>query len=123
MILLDKSISGTCNSCGSDKNVFRIHIGKYFDSANPIYFCEKCRKELIKKLSATVVLGEEPLEEHGGKWFPIWKQDKENILATMHRNLAADLDAGYSYTGQSVQKQLMLWLEPIPVVNISTRRN
>lgn len=38
-------------------------------------------------------------------WFTIWFEDKRSILATMMRNLQADLDAGYSPDGNSARKQ------------------
>lgn len=39
-------------------------------------------------------------------WFEIWVEDKKNILNTMARNMAADLEAGYDYYGQSIQRQI-----------------
>ena len=38
-------------------------------------------------------------------WFQIWFEDRESILNTMVRNMAADLEAGYNYFGQSITKQ------------------
>lgn len=38
-------------------------------------------------------------------WFEIWHDDKESIIATMVRNMAADLEAGYNYFGNSIRKQ------------------
>lgn len=38
-------------------------------------------------------------------WFEIWFEDRESILNTMVRNMAADLEAGYNYFGQSITKQ------------------
>lgn len=38
-------------------------------------------------------------------WFELWYEDKESILATMIRNMQADLDAGYNYFGNSIIKQ------------------
>ena len=106
MILLDRTISDlACKCCGGTRDVYRILVGRAFDSADHIYLCENCRKDFIKKLNDTVIYDGDP-EEHGGKWFQLWKQDKESILATMHKNLAADLDAGYNYSGDSIQSQL-----------------
>lgn len=39
-------------------------------------------------------------------WFEIWVEDKKNILNTMARNMAADLEAGYDYYGKSIQNQI-----------------
>lgn len=38
-------------------------------------------------------------------WMKMWIDDKQGMISTMMRNLAADLDAGYTYFGQCVQKQ------------------
>lgn len=38
-------------------------------------------------------------------WLNLWFEDKESILDTMRRNLTADIEAGYSLTGNSVRKQ------------------
>lgn len=38
-------------------------------------------------------------------WFEIWFEDRESILSTMVRNMAADLEAGYNYFGNSITKQ------------------
>lgn len=38
-------------------------------------------------------------------WCELWFQDKQSVLETMVKNLAADLSAGYSYFGSSVTKQ------------------
>ena len=35
-------------------------------------------------------------------WFKLWVEDKESIINTMVRNMTADLEAGYSYFGQSM---------------------
>lgn len=37
------------------------------------------------------------------KYFILWREDKESMLVTMERNMAADIDAGYSPA--SIQKQ------------------
>lgn len=39
-------------------------------------------------------------------WFEIWCEDKRNILNTMARNMAADLEAGYDFFGNSIQRQI-----------------
>lgn len=39
-------------------------------------------------------------------WFDLWFDDKQGMINTMARNMAADLAAGYSYLGNSIQKQL-----------------
>lgn len=39
-------------------------------------------------------------------WFELWVADKKNILNTMARNMAADLEAGYDYYGKSIQTQI-----------------
>ena len=38
-------------------------------------------------------------------YFKLWYEDKESILNTMICNLKADLDAGYSYFGNSAKRQ------------------
>ena len=39
-------------------------------------------------------------------WFEIWCEDKQNIMNTMARNMAADLEAGYDFFGNSIQRQI-----------------
>lgn len=39
-------------------------------------------------------------------WFEIWFQDKNDILNCMIKNMASDLNAGYNYFGNCIQKQL-----------------
>lgn len=39
-------------------------------------------------------------------WFEMFVQDKQNILNTMQRNMAADLEAGYDFYGMSIQRQI-----------------
>ena len=39
-------------------------------------------------------------------WFELWNADKQSILETMIRNLHADLEAGYNFRGNCVQRQL-----------------
>lgn len=38
-------------------------------------------------------------------WFTVWFSDKRSLLATMVRNLSADLDAGRDYFGDSATRQ------------------
>lgn len=38
-------------------------------------------------------------------WFEIWYDDKQGMIETMARNIAADISAGYSYLGNCIQKQ------------------
>lgn len=40
-----------------------------------------------------------------GKWFSIWMDDRHGMIETMAKNMGADLAAGYSYFGESIQKQ------------------
>lgn len=37
----------------------------------------------------------------------LWVLDKKSVLTTMHKNLTADLEAGYDYFGKSIQNQLV----------------
>ena len=39
------------------------------------------------------------------EWFEIWFADKQSILETMIRNMASDLEAGYSYFGNCITRQ------------------
>lgn len=39
------------------------------------------------------------------EWFSVWLDDKRSLLATMRRNLAADLEAGRDYFGESACRQ------------------
>ena len=39
-------------------------------------------------------------------WFELWFEDKQGMVATMASNMAADINAGYDYFGNSIQKQL-----------------
>lgn len=39
------------------------------------------------------------------EWFEIWLDDKQAMLATMVRNMAADLEAGYDYFGSCISRQ------------------
>ena len=38
-------------------------------------------------------------------WFEIWFADKQSMLETMVRNMASDLNAGYSWNGKSIVSQ------------------
>lgn len=38
-------------------------------------------------------------------WFDLWYEDKQVMIATMTRNMAADLAAGYDYFGNSITGQ------------------
>ena len=38
-------------------------------------------------------------------WFDMWFADKQSIINTMISNMQADLDAGYDYFGNSINKQ------------------
>lgn len=38
-------------------------------------------------------------------WFDVWQEDKENILFTMIKNMASDLENGYDYFGKSIVEQ------------------
>lgn len=39
-------------------------------------------------------------------WYNIWIEDKQSMMATMARNMAADLEAGYDYFGTCIQNQI-----------------
>lgn len=38
-------------------------------------------------------------------WFELWQDDRECMLSTMIRNMAADLNAGYDYFGRCIINQ------------------
>jgi len=38
-------------------------------------------------------------------WFELWQDDRECMLSTMIRNMAADLNAGYDYFGKCIINQ------------------
>lgn len=40
-------------------------------------------------------------------WLEIWFEDRESMLETMRRNLAADIEAGYDVNGHLVRKQIV----------------
>ena len=39
-------------------------------------------------------------------WFDIWFADKQCMIEVMTKNMTADLEAGYSFFGSSIQKQI-----------------
>ena len=39
------------------------------------------------------------------RWFDMWQDDRECMLSTMIRNMAADLNAGYDYFGRCITNQ------------------
>ena len=39
-------------------------------------------------------------------WFVMWCEDKQSIMETMERNMASDLDAGYKFFGEIIQRQI-----------------
>ena len=39
------------------------------------------------------------------KWFEMWFDDKQGMISTMMRNMAADLEAGYDPMGHCIRKQ------------------
>ena len=38
-------------------------------------------------------------------WFELWQDDRECMLSTMIRNMAADLNTGYDYFGRCITNQ------------------
>ena len=40
-----------------------------------------------------------------GDWFERWFADNQRLLETMVRNMAADLECGYNYFGDSITRQ------------------
>lgn len=44
-------------------------------------------------------------------WFNVWEEDRRAMLQVMYTNLASDIDAGYSLTGNAVIKQRNLIAE------------
>lgn len=38
-------------------------------------------------------------------WFELWFSDKQSMIDTMIRNMAADLEAGYNYFGKCITEQ------------------
>ena len=92
-----------CQTCKSSTNIYEISSTWMPE----LILCEDCRKSLLAALIPTVKNASDFIEEPiGGKWFQIWKEDKENIIATMYKNLSSDLEAGYEYSGRSIQNQL-----------------
>ena len=41
-------------------------------------------------------------------WFTMWLDDKKSMTATMYKNLASDLDAGYDPRGKSITEQKVM---------------
>lgn len=41
------------------------------------------------------------------KWFDMWYEDKKSVAATMVRNMASDIDAGYDPNGHCIRKQIV----------------
>lgn len=39
------------------------------------------------------------------EWIAIWNDDKRSVVATMYRNLTADIEAGYDFFGHSVYQE------------------
>lgn len=39
-------------------------------------------------------------------WFEIWFEDKQSMIEIMTSNMAADLQAGYDFFGNSIQSQM-----------------
>lgn len=39
-------------------------------------------------------------------WFELWFSDKQNMVATMVKNMTADLEAGYDYFGNCIRQQV-----------------
>lgn len=40
-----------------------------------------------------------------GRWFELYYEDKRSLLATMYRNMAADIEAGYNPMGENIRRQ------------------
>lgn len=41
------------------------------------------------------------------KWFEIWFDDAISVIDTMHRNMIADIEAGYDPQGHCIRKQIV----------------
>ena len=57
-------------------------------------------------------------------WFDIWFADKQGMIDCMIRNMAADLEAGYDYFGNSIRSQreaIETWLKKKPVDPLSKK--
>ena len=39
------------------------------------------------------------------EWIEMWNDDKRSVVATMYRNLTADIEAGYDFFGHSVYQE------------------
>ena len=64
----------------------------------------------VLNVSADALLDIEPPKTSGplladAEWYNIWIDDKKAMIETMVKNMAADLNAGYSYFGNSIQEQ------------------
>lgn len=46
-----------------------------------------------------------PKEVGTMKWFEMWIEDKNSIIATMYKNMVADIEAGYDPMGYCIKKQ------------------
>ena len=95
-----------CSNSRNDTGIYKIEVGERWANQSVFILCKDCLQNFDKQLADQLTDDAVPVPPHESKWFNIWMQDKENILAAMNRNLAADLDAGYSYTGKSIQSQL-----------------
>ncbi len=38
-------------------------------------------------------------------WFQMWREDRESMMDTMIRNMVSDLENGYNYFGNCIQRQ------------------
>lgn len=38
-------------------------------------------------------------------WISLWEMDKKSIIATMYKNMAADLECGYNPLGNCIRQQ------------------
>lgn len=103
MIEIYKTSFPKCSQCEStEEGIYNIVV----NNDCSFKLCPKCRRDFIKQLVDVTPDTEQLIEPHGGKWFEIWKDDKEGIITTMYKNLTADLDAGYPYSGRAIQSQL-----------------
>ena len=44
--------------------------------------------------------------ENKGNWLNLFVEDKESLIDTMVRNMNSDLENGYNYFGNSIQRQI-----------------
>lgn len=56
-------------------------------------------------ISTDALLGMPASAPRRGQWLDMWIADKKSIVETMAKNMAADLEAGYSYYSRSIQEQ------------------